>query len=138
MGEHLSGIVIVGSYPKDSSPQGIKDLTGNVREWCRDWLAPYPAASEAAIQDPEGPAQPPAGGPERHVIRGGSFLSWSDRFFTTGPRWPADEETTTLELAENGSAADLGFRVVLEWPGQQDQQQQERSPAVKVASAASH
>ena len=114
-GEHPSGYVVPRSYPQDRSLQGIMDLTGNVREWCRDWLAAYPA-SEKPVLDPEGPAEPSDGGTKRHVIRGGSFLSWSDRFFTTGPRWPGEEEQTALELAEDGSAADLGFRVVLQWP----------------------
>jgi formylglycine-generating enzyme required for sulfatase activity len=58
----------VGSHPKGSTPEGIQDLAGNVWEWCRDWFAVYPPASELAL-DPLGPAH----GTGR-VLRGGSYF----------------------------------------------------------------
>lgn len=35
VGEHfIKRTSTVGAYPKDSSPYGVKDMCGNVREWC--------------------------------------------------------------------------------------------------------
>lgn len=36
---NLDGSVSVGSYPKDMSPFGAMDMTGNVAEWVGDWFA---------------------------------------------------------------------------------------------------
>ena len=46
---------------------GLYDMSGNIRQWCRDWYAAY-AGGRAS--DPTGPAT----GSER-VNRGGSFGS---------------------------------------------------------------
>ncbi len=81
------------------------------------YWAPYPD-TETPLRDPRGPSTPSPGENVRHVIRGGSFLSWSDQFFTTGPRQPGQREQTSIELAEDGSANDLGFRVVLDGLGE--------------------
>ncbi len=43
----------VGSYPKGASWVGALDMSGNVMEWVKDWLAPYSA--DAAV-DPAGPS----------------------------------------------------------------------------------
>ncbi len=56
----------VGFY----GPQGLfklNDMTGNVWEWCRDWLGPYTSDQQ---QDPIGPEN----GTEK-IIRGGSWGS---------------------------------------------------------------
>lgn len=55
------GIVTVESV----SPAGAYDMSGNVWEWCQDWLAAYSASGQ---MNPKGPAD---GGVK--VLRGGSF-----------------------------------------------------------------
>jgi len=127
----------VKNFGKDLTDQGIYDLTGNVREWCRDVWAPYTFSSDPVV-DPQGP--PPPGklayslltgrppsvddtqGPPQpgtfaaYVIRGGSYLSFADQFATTGPRQPDRGNHTVAELDQYGAARDLGFRLVIEWP----------------------
>jgi len=50
---------------KKSNPWNLKDVHGNVWEWCWDWWGDYPAGT---VTDDAGPA----GGSQR-VLRGGSF-----------------------------------------------------------------
>lgn len=116
LGNNIPDYFLPKRMTRDRTEQGIYDLMGNVREWCLDWWAPYPASSEPQV-DPRGPEKPPGGTPARHIIRGGSFLTWADQVATTGPRLLLEHDRTADELGEDGSAEDLGFRIALPWPG---------------------
>ncbi len=59
----------VGSLPGGDSPYGIKDMSGNAREWVQDWYDPDYYAN-GADRNPQGPEK----GIVR-VIRGGSWHS---------------------------------------------------------------
>jgi serine/threonine protein kinase len=81
----------VGSFNTDKTEQGIFDLTGNVREWCRDKDVSRLGGGEQV----------------RYAVRGGSWYSDSTLFSTTACPTPEPG---------NQSAEDLGFRVAIEWP----------------------
>jgi len=55
----------VGSYPANA--WGLKDMPGNVREWCLDWYGDYPSG---AVTDPTGAEQ---GRGSIRVFRGGGW-----------------------------------------------------------------
>lgn len=66
-GKRLDRAAAVGSYP--ANPWGLRDMAGNVSEWCLDWYGPYIGETQV---DPIGRAD----GSVR-VTRGWSFLSAS-------------------------------------------------------------
>jgi serine/threonine-protein kinase len=79
----------VGIRPKNASPFGVLDMSGNVWQWCADDYKPYPRQTSAfAIPD------------DAKVIRGGSFKSDKEHASTT---------TRNLDHASTRSAA-IGFR----------------------------
>ena len=72
----------VGSYELEHN--GIKDLSGNVREWCQDWFS---------------------GDQSRRVLRGGSWINLSEVFLRSSYR--DDYSPTYRNLS-------IGFRCVVE------------------------
>lgn len=80
---------------KQPNELGIYDMSGNVWEWCSDWLAPYSAEAQV---DPKGPISG-----EYHVYCGGGW-SYGDVYCRSSYR-----RITTVGYIESA----LGFRVVL-------------------------
>jgi serine/threonine-protein kinase len=85
----LGRLETVGKRPKNASPFGVLDMSGNVWQWCQDDYKPYPG-HQPTFEIPAG----------AKVIRGGSFKSDKDHVTTT---------TRNLELATSRSPT-IGFR----------------------------
>jgi formylglycine-generating enzyme required for sulfatase activity len=100
----------VASYDYDVTMQGVHDMAGNVREWCRDvWKRYAPGNGDQPVVDPEFPFDPDPSHAEnnRMVIRGAAFIDPINRGRTTQreDHQPPDfEEPST------------GFRIVIECP----------------------
>ena len=77
---------------------GIRDMHGNVYEWCYDYYGDYP---EGTVVDPRGPIR----GTKR-VLRGGSFLSIAQQSRSAARH--------SVEPSWRGS--EIGFRLVLGFP----------------------
>lgn len=62
------------SDPARANRLGLRDMHGNVWEWCSDWSAPY-AAGTTPLVDPNGPSDAEAGRLDvaMKVIRGGGW-----------------------------------------------------------------
>jgi formylglycine-generating enzyme required for sulfatase activity len=97
----------VKRYPEDVTAQGIFDLTGNVREWCRDVWKPT-LESLGSANDPGPAPDHAAGAGDRRVVRGGSFQT-PPEFGQTINR----DEPQLPEFVTN----DIGLRIVIECPG---------------------
>ncbi|MBD3236647.1 MAG: SUMF1/EgtB/PvdO family nonheme iron enzyme [Candidatus Eisenbacteria bacterium] len=63
----LSHPAPVGSYPQGANALGVRDMAGNVWEWCHDWYDFYPAERQT---DPWGPRNA-----INRILRGGSWGS---------------------------------------------------------------
>ncbi len=92
----------------DRTEQGIRDLAGNVREWCRDVWKPYTDS---------GPFVDPVRGPDDgetdpdYVIRGGSYDTPGEYARVT---YRKDAQDLAWKGKNEDAFPDVGFRVVLE------------------------
>ncbi len=99
-----------------ANPFGLKNMLGNVAEFCSDWYAPdaYKNITDGTV-DPKGPAS----GEER-VIRGGSFKSepedvrCSARDFTRSVDWMKTDPQMPKSIWWYSDCNMIGFRVVCE------------------------
>lgn len=100
----------------ESNPFGLKNMSGNVAEFCLDYYSAetYRSDSTAAV-NPRGPAK----GSE-HVIRGGSFRSDAKdirsaaRDYTKTAAWLVTDPQMPKSIWWYSDVIDVGFRVVCE------------------------
>ena len=100
------------------NPFGLKNMTGNVAEFCSDWYQPdtYSQYPEGMIKDPKGP-----GAGEEHVIRGGSFMDMagnlrsSARSYTRTADWLKTDPQIPKSIWWYSDCFHVGFRVVCEF-----------------------
>jgi len=106
--------------PKDvkANPFGLKNMLGNVMEYCSDWYAEdaYSKISDGAL-DPKGPAE----GTER-VVRGGGYdndaaqVRCAARNHTSHDRWLRTDPQNPKSIWWYSDVKGIGFRVVCDVP----------------------
>jgi len=101
-----------------ANPFGLKNMLGNVMEYCSDWYAPDAYASLADGQtDPKGP-----GTGSEHVVRGGLYnseapeLRCAARACTENDRWLRTDPQNPKSIWWYSDIKGIGFRVVCEVP----------------------
>lgn len=98
------------------NPFGLKNMAGNVMEFCSDYYSPEAYKSGGGeVSDPKGPETG-----EEHVIRGGSFKSdakdvrSASRDFTKTRAWLSTDPQMPKSVWWYSDCIDNGFRVVCE------------------------
>jgi formylglycine-generating enzyme required for sulfatase activity len=102
------------------NPFGLRNMAGNVAEFCSDWYQPdaYARYLEGTVKDPKGPEE----GTE-HVVRGGSFLSTAGvlrsaaRDYTRTESWLKTDPQMPKSIWWYSDCFNVGFRVVCEFDG---------------------
>ncbi len=99
-----------------ANPFGLKNMLGNVYEFCSDYYSPTAyAAYKKGVVDPKGPKKG-----KEHVIRGGSFKSdardvrCASRDFSKTDKWLVTDPQMPKSVWWYSDCIDIGFRVVCE------------------------
>ena len=101
-----------------ANPFGLKNMSGNVLEYCSDWYS-----EDAYAQTPDGAVDPkgPASGTE-HVVRGGSYsddavaLRSAARGHTHHDAWLRTDPQNPKSIWWYSDVKGIGFRIVCEVP----------------------
>ena len=97
------------------NPFGLKNMAGNVAEFCSDYYSPDAYQSNSESINPKGPNSG-----QEHVIRGGSFKSHAKdvrsaaRDFTKTKAWLVTDPQMPKSGWWYSDCIDIGFRVVCE------------------------
>ncbi|HOB84200.1 MAG TPA: SUMF1/EgtB/PvdO family nonheme iron enzyme [Bacteroidales bacterium] len=97
------------------NPFGLKNMSGNVAEFCLDFYSPDFYIADSTRVDPRGPLKG-----QEHVIRGGSFKSDAKdvrsaaRDFTKTKAWLVTDPQMPKSIWWYSDCIDVGFRVVCE------------------------
>jgi formylglycine-generating enzyme required for sulfatase activity len=100
------------------NPFGLKNMLGNVAEFCSDWYQADAYAQDPGevIKDPTGPETG-----EEHVIRGGSFMDMAGkvrsaaRGYTQTDEWLKTDPQIPKSIWWYSDCFHVGFRVVCEF-----------------------
>ncbi len=100
------------------NPIGLKNMAGNVAEFCSDWYQPdaYTAYPAGVVKDPKGPESG-----EEHVIRGGTFMNPAGlvrsaaRDYTRTEAWLKTDPQMPKSIWWYSDCFNVGFRVVCEF-----------------------
>ncbi|MDG3005779.1 bifunctional serine/threonine-protein kinase/formylglycine-generating enzyme family protein [Paludisphaera mucosa] len=98
----------VRSWSEDRTLEGVFDMTGNVREWCRDVWAGYldkPAAIDPVVNPASATEDP------HFAIRGGSYATLPE---TARVSYRSDSSGQAYRAKNREKFADVGVRLVLE------------------------
>ncbi|WP_297089037.1 SUMF1/EgtB/PvdO family nonheme iron enzyme [uncultured Draconibacterium sp.] len=115
--EKNSGLKTAEPVTVESNPFGLKNMLGNVAEYCSDWYA-----EDAYSKLPDGISNPkgPASGKE-HVVRGGHFKSpvgevrSAARDYSRTKEWMKTDPQMPKSIWWLSDCNTVGFRVVCEF-----------------------
>jgi formylglycine-generating enzyme required for sulfatase activity len=98
-----------------ANPFGLRNMSGNVAEFCSDFYSPDYYKSDSLKVNPKGPLKG-----QEHVIRGGSFKSdaknvrSASRDYTRTTAWLVTDPQMPKSKWWYSDCIDVGFRVVCE------------------------